>query len=183
MALLKTVLDAFEDKDAKPDELIKTGTLRTTRATALVVVSVFSIMLLLDEYALEVTWIADLTPYEKFSGSIAIGFIWAITAAADSISRGIATSKTAPAAQPPPGYAVAMHEITRSKDLRHGFRAIDPPLDVVLKDKLGKDENGWLVVAAAITRSGCEFCCVKGDVVEWRRWDDEDVIWSVPRAA
>jgi hypothetical protein len=149
--------------------------------------SVFSIMFLLDEMGLQLTWIAELEPDEKFFGSIAIGFVWAITAAADSLSRGIAAARTPPPPPPPPpppaGYAAAMHEITRSNEVRHGFRTIDPPLDVVLMDKLGKDENGWLVVASAITNRGCEFCCVKGDVVEWRPWNDKNVIWSIPSPA
>lgn len=180
MALLATVLDAFESKDAKPDDLIKSGTLRTTRATALVALSVFSIMVLLDQFAPQVTWIADLESNEKFFGSIAIGFIWALTASADSLSRGIAAAGTPPR---PAGYAVAMQDIARSQDVRNGFRAIQPPLDVVLRDKLGSDEIGWLVVASAVTASGCEFCCIKGDHVEWRRWDDPDVMWTVPAAA
>jgi hypothetical protein len=181
MGLLTATLDAFEDENAKETDLIKSGTLRTTRGTALVAVSVVSIMALLNELAPEVTGLDDLSAEQKFNGAIAIGFIWAITSAADALARGLAAapSTTAASSDPAAAYAVAMDSISSGTVLAHSFRVINPPLPAQLIDKEANDESGWLVVASAIRAQGIEFCVVKGAQVEWRSPADRGLRWTI----
>ena len=180
MGLLQTTLDAFEDPSVKDDSLIKSGTLRTTRATALIAVSVVATMALFNEFAPSAFGLDDVSAPQKFAGAIAVGFIWAIGSAADALARGIATigdgsrSTTVAAA-----YAVALEEITQKQELAHGLRVLQPPLHAKLIDKPAAEEVGWLAVATAIRPGGIEICFVKGDEVDWRSARDRGIKWSV----
>lgn len=173
MGLLATSLDALGDLDGRRHEPIRAGTLRTTRATGLVAVAaVVAVLAVPDAIGL-----AAVSATDRLSASVAIGFVWAAVAAADALARGLATARGPRTAA---SYAVAMQQVAHERDLRHGFRPIDPPLSVVLTDKRGADEDGWSVVASAVSDGVCEFCCVKGALVEWRRSDDPAVLWTVP---
>jgi hypothetical protein len=175
MGLLAAALDAFEDKNAKPDELIKSGSLRTTRGAALVAFSVVAIMVLLNQFAPEVAGLDQLTAAQKFFGAIAIGFAWVVTVAADSIARGLASARSSTAAA---SYASALGELATQSDKMQAFRVFQPPLPVELSDKHADDEKGWLVVGSALRNSALQLCIVKGDKVEWRQAGDGHVHWK-----
>jgi hypothetical protein len=74
-------------------ELIKSGTLLVTRGFGVLAVGLISAMWLMDELDFG-PW-GGLTVSEKFDFIVAVGFMWAIVAAADALARGIATGLTA----------------------------------------------------------------------------------------
>lgn len=180
MGLLATVLDKFEDDSSKDDVLIKSGTLRTTRATALVAVSVVATMALFNELAPEALGLDKVTPAQKFAGAIAVGFIWSIGSAADALARGIAATgkREVPSAEAA-AYSVALSDVAADVTVSHGFRVLEPPLSVKLDDKAGEDELGWLAVATAIRAEGLQICLAKQDTVEWRSARDKNIKWIV----
>jgi len=180
MGLLATVLDTFADESSKGDTLIKSGSLRTTRATALLAASVVATMAMFNELAPEVLGLDAVTPAQKFAGALAVGFIWSIGSSADALARGIAAAGGGRrAAVEAASYAVALAEITTEQTASHGLRVLQPPLTARLVDKEDKDEPGWLAVAAAVRPTGLEVCFVKGDTVEWRSAGDRHVRWTV----
>lgn len=179
MGLLATVLDAFDDDKVKDNDIIKSGTLRTTRATALVAVSVVAIMALLNELAPSVAGLDELTAAQKFFGAISIGFIWSITAAADALSRGLAAGASSSATQHANAYAAVLQNVAADEATSLGFRIIDPPLQVRLTDKAGDDaERGWLAVATALKGNEAQVCLVKENDVEWRSSRDKHIKWQ-----
>jgi hypothetical protein len=121
-------------------EIIKSGTLATTRGTGVVAVSLIGAFIVMDSFGFE-PWDA-LSPVIKWGVVIAIGAMWALVAAADSIARGIATAATAPTFVRLPAGLKA----TRTE---------------------GSDSPGWSLVAVEIAKVGekddLRFLAVKGD--------------------
>lgn len=124
--------------------IIKSGTLVTTRGTAIIAVGLMGVFLALEEFDIE-PW-SGFSDTKKFAFVLAVGAIWAVVAAADSIARGIATAATAPVVvRLPPGLTA-----TRT---------------------VGKDSPGWKVVAIQTGRredgSDALFLLCKASEVVW----------------
>ncbi len=128
----------------KATEIIKSGTLLTTRGTAVVAVSLIGVAVFM-EFVEAPVW-NEASPDMKLWFVIATGVVWAIVAAADSIARGIATAATA-------------RQVVR---LPAGLRATR--LD-------GADSRGWAVLAMTADRGGAQesvrFLVAKGDDLVW----------------
>ena len=141
-------MDAFADD--KSVDVIQAGTLRTTRGTALVLVSILPIFYALDEIT-DIKWLTD---ERKFLAAIAAGFIWAIVSAADSLARGLATKATDPAQAAQASYAL--------------------PTTMKCGRTAGEDDPGWDAVAIrnANQDSGPEFLVVKGTTTAWVKATD-----------
>lgn len=86
----------------KSTEIIKSGTLVTTRGTGVIAVGLIGTFFLLD--ALNVAPWQGLSSDAKLVFVLATGAMWALIVAADSIARGIATAASVPTVvKLPPG--------------------------------------------------------------------------------
>jgi hypothetical protein len=130
--------------DATTD-VIKSGTLLTTRGLGVVAVGLIGTFLLLDELGDAGPW-ASMDTSQKLLFVLGCGAIWALVAAADAIARGLATAAVQPLVTAmPPG-------LTASRTT-------------------GVDSPGWRVAAIEMPRGtgekGAQFLLVKGDKCEW----------------
>jgi hypothetical protein len=145
MALLEDLLDAFAaDGDV---DVIKAGTLRTTRGTALSLIAFLTVVYAVDGFGNTIDWV---TADNKYLLALGAGLMWAIVAAADALARGIATGRTeAATVAASASYALgAVLTCTRTE---------------------GPDDPGWKAVAIRRSTSddGPEFLLTKGAKVEW----------------
>jgi hypothetical protein len=137
--------------DATTD-VIKSGTLLTTRGIGVVAVGLIGAFLLLDQLGDAGPW-ASMDTAQKLSFVLACGAIWALVAAADAIARGLATAATQPLITALPSGLTA----SRTE---------------------GVDSPGWHVAAIEMPRGagdkGAQFLVVKGDKCEWVGVEDLD---------
>ncbi|TFV86526.1 hypothetical protein E4P40_12865 [Blastococcus sp. CT_GayMR20] len=137
--------------DATTD-VIKSGTLLTTRGLGVVAVGLIGTFLLLDELGGTGPW-ASLDTSQKLLFVLGCGAIWALVAAADAVARGLATAATQPV-----------------------LTAMPPGLVAVRTT--GVDSPGWAVAAIQVPRvAGDEkpkFLVIKANAHEWVSADDLD---------
>src|SRR4051794_14315944 len=132
----------------KSNEIIKAGTLVTTRGTGVIAVALIAVFIVMDE--LDVGPWRTLSDDSKLLFVATVGFVWAIVAGADAIARGLATRNAAPA---------VIH-------LPRGLKA-------TRTEKT--DSRGWSVVAVSVPseddQQPLRFLIEKGGTVVWTTAD------------
>lgn len=101
------------------EKVIKAGTLFITRGAGAIAVGLVGLFYGLDQWAGKGPWV-NLSGSEKLRFVVAVGFIWAIVAAADAIARGISTG------------------LIRS---REPLVVLDPPLDGSFRQQDGHQDK------------------------------------------
>jgi len=132
-------------------ELIKSGTLLVTRGFGVMAVGLIAALWLMDQLDFG-PW-DGLAVAEKFDFIVAVGFMWAIVAAADALARGVSTGLTANSytviALDPP--LSAQHEVSDGVKLDVTARAIrtHPGESTRIHSVLITSPNGATTWAAA----------------------------------
>jgi hypothetical protein len=141
--VLESIKKAVTGDDSA--EVIKSGTLVTTRGIGVVAVGLIGTFLLLDALGDTGPW-ASMSAAQKLFFVVACGAIWALVAAADAIARGLATAATQPIVMAMPPGLVA----TRTE---------------------GVDSPGWRVAAVEVPRTPnghkVQFLVVNGSTHDW----------------
>lgn len=128
------------------NEIIKAGTLATTRGIGVVAASLIAVFFLMDQLRDSGPW-KDFTAQQQLLFVLAAGLIWVLLAAADSIARGLAARATAP-------------------------RVVALPAGLTATRTAGVDSPGWCVVALEVGGPANKFYLVKGTESVWVTADD-----------
>lgn len=142
------------------EKIIKSGTLFVTRGVGVIAVGLIGLFFALDQ-AGEGPW-KDLSTEQKLDFIVAVGFIWAIVAAADAIARGIST-----------GAKSIKQALTVA---REQLLVLDPPLDGRYKSS---DGNTVSVKVQAIRLAPGDSTSISEYLILFEggpiRWKDEGV--------
>lgn len=140
--------------------VIKSGTLATTRAAGVAAVALVVAFITMDSFGFAL-W-DELSSLVKWGVVVAIGAMWALMAAADSVARGLATAGDAVGK----GLAVAA--------AAPSFVRLPAGLNVTRTE--GTDSPGWIAVAVEVSRVAekdeLRFLVTKGSDAVWVKADD-----------
>lgn len=139
-----TALDSLKKAIAGDEgsEIIKSGTLATTRGTGVVAIALVGVFLVVE--SLDFGPWKDASSAQQLTFVLGAGAIWAVVAGADSIARGISTANARTVVTLPPGLVATKTD--------------------------GQDEPGWAVVAIDIgngKEGSQQYLLSKGGKAEW----------------